>query len=752
LVAIAIIHQALPESAHSPASLKNMPACPHIARLVTPDGVKRLSLAAESVFASSGRPFVGGKSSALVPRCVEPHCPHPSTGNIHICVECVYLACNPQLPSDADDADDDDDDDDDAMRNNAVPAARQLTHLGLHDAAASHPISLSIDHGRLYCYRCDDYVYEPFLGAAVELQHRIAISHRRNFLSSASPLDRQDPSMRKHPLVRDRSKRRRVASADHWTPTEHELSVISSKSFARPATLLSSTPPVGLYNLGNSCYMNSVLQAFLNAPPLRGFFLADGHRPYCTRSPKSDCLACAMDKLVCDSHAGEIVSDVSSGVCRDNGSSKTGVVGGDLTVESGSCPFLVPQRILEIMWKHAEHLASYAQHDAHEFLIATLNVLNAHCRVQSTPSTLLAPSVEAGASASRPSSLTEDKLEKRDKHNRRDKRGTRESTRDSRDKNDKRRVDLALPPQPVPAGPISPIGNLRVSDGVFTDTEAPMGQATYEPSIVHNLFSGTLQSDVICRVCGNSSPTLEKFYDISLDVDNVAKPRASAEGTPGGGSSRAPSLDGTADGDAFTIGGGSSAPSPSGGGDLETANTLVECLARFTEPEMLGESAKMYCAVCGVRQEAMKQMSIRALPPVLCLHFKRFEQSFAKIRRAEMVKVDTAVEFPVDALDLSPFQTASGGVGICTTGATANGASSDGLARAGSDAVYDLFAVVNHVGKIDRGHYTTLVRRRGRWFKCDDEKVTPALGVGTVIRSGEAYLAFYVQRHPNYQY
>jgi ubiquitin carboxyl-terminal hydrolase 22/27/51 len=206
------------------------------------------------------------------------------------------------------------------------------------------------------------------------------------------------------------------------------------------------------------------------------------------------------------------------------------------------------------------------------------------------------------------------------------------------------------------------------------------------------------------------------------------------------------------------------------------APSLAECLARFTEPEILGAAAKMFCAQCGVRQEAMKQMSIRSLPPVLCFHFKRFEQSFAKIRKSEMVKIDTAVEFPVDSLDLSAFQTSSvvrkrasdaavAGQGAGDANAMVD-ADADGVGAGGAaampgvpsiagcdgDAVYDLFAVVNHTGKIDRGHYTTLVRRRGAWFKCDDEKVTSAPRVGNVIRSGEAYLVFYTQRKPNLTY
>lgn len=38
----------------------------------------------------------------------------------------------------------------------------------------------------------------------------------------------------------------------------------------------------------------------------------------------------------------------------------------------------VPNRMLHLVWTHAEHLAGYEQHDAHEFLISALNVLHKH--------------------------------------------------------------------------------------------------------------------------------------------------------------------------------------------------------------------------------------------------------------------------------------------------------------------------------------------------------------------------------------
>jgi len=39
-----------------------------------------------------------------------------------------------------------------------------------------------------------------------------------------------------------------------------------------------------------------------------------------------------------------------------------------------------PYRLLHLVWTHARHLAGYEQQDAHEFLIAALDVLHQHCK------------------------------------------------------------------------------------------------------------------------------------------------------------------------------------------------------------------------------------------------------------------------------------------------------------------------------------------------------------------------------------
>eukprot|EP00058_Branchiostoma_floridae_P010280 XP_002595768.1 hypothetical protein BRAFLDRAFT_117567 [Branchiostoma floridae] len=173
-------------------------------------------------------------------------------------------------------------------------------------------------------------------------------------------------------------------------------------------------------------------------------------------------------------------------------------------------------------------------------------------------------------------------------------------------------------------------------------------------------------------------------------------------------------------------------------GGLQSDVTCQACL--FTRPEHLGSSAKIKCSHCHSYQESTKQLTMKKLPVVACFHLKRFEHS-TKFRR----KISTFVSFPVE-LDLTPFMahrrngldTFSISPGeMCPTPAS-------------NENRYSLFAVVNHRGSIDSGHYTCFIRQhRDQWFRCEDDIITKAT-VADVVNS-EGYLLFYHKQLVEYE-
>ena len=199
-------------------------------------------------------------------------------------------------------------------------------------------------------------------------------------------------------------------------------------------------------------------------------------------------------------------------------------------------------------------------------------------------------------------------------------------------------------------------------------------------------------------------------------------------------------------------GGGNGASALPGDGRGAGAATLLGCLRRFVAPEPLG-AAGWHCDGCGAPSSAVKQMSVRRAPPVLCLHVKRFE-SGGGARGGR--KLDTPLSFPA-TLDMTPFMSAAvladrmarppgggGRGGRC--GAAAGGAAAAAAAAAAASAApapppHQLYAVVSHSGSLAGGHYVAHVRAAGGWFLVDDGAVLPSDEAAAM--AAQPYLLFY---------
>ncbi|KAK7111323.1 hypothetical protein V1264_010978 [Littorina saxatilis] len=478
---------------------------------------------------------------------------------VHACLSCVYFGCYNEQ------------------------------HIHNHAKTKKHNLSVDLSYGTVYCYACGTFVYDEELENVARKQQRAAaatLGIKRDFAP-------WEPGQDEIELLRRNPKRRKVSENSH----------IGLR---------------GLINLGNTCFMNCILQSLTHTPILRDYFLSDQHHCHMTANPQQ-CLVCEM---------GRLFQEFYSGV---------------------RTPY-IPYKLLHLVWTNARHLAGYEQQDAHEFLIAALDVLHRHCQ------------------------------------------GT---------------------------------NGLSYSSSHHCNC------------IIDQIFTGGLQSDVTCKQCNNVSTTIDPIWDISLDLG------------PGPGSTTAAIAAGSnlvlsAVGDpALPMAVGpalvdlpTASLSPASGFTNSPSNyeptSLLDCLKRFTRPEHLGNSAKIKCSNCSSYQESTKQLTMKKSPIVACFHLKRFEHSTGYHK-----KISTYVSFP-EELDMTPFMSSSRNNSNGYTNQIVR-ESATGLS---CDNKYSLFAVVNHSGTIESGHYTCYIRsHKEQWFKCEDHVITRATA-GEVL-SSEGYLLFY---------
>ena len=129
-----------------------------------------------------------------------------------------------------------------------------------------------------------------------------------------------------------------------------------------------------------------------------------------------------------------------------------------------------------------------------------------------------------------------------------------------------------------------------------------------ETTLIHQIFGGYLQSQILCSVCKHQSNTFDPCLDLSLDIQN--------------------------------------------------GSTLEKALRRFTKPDFLVKSNRYRCEKCKKLVDATKQMTVYQLPAVLSIQLKRFSSWTGG-------KINKFVEFPktlnmksyisVNSLEDGPF-------------------------------------------------------------------------------------------------
>lgn len=172
--------------------------------------------------------------------------------------------------------------------------------------------------------------------------------------------------------------------------------------------------------------------------------------------------------------------------------------------------------------------------------------------------------------------------------------------------------------------------------------------------------------------------------------------------------------------------------------------TLDECFQLYTQDERLNGDDAWHCPNCRCRQQGtIKSISLWSLPDILVIHLKRFKQEGVKRN-----KLNTLITFPITSLDMSHHLTQQNNMDRHSIRIPPvspwqrNKQNSAGC----DDNLFDLYAVCNHYGNMQGGHYTAFCKNiaDNKWYTFDDTKVTEMPEEEVVTRA--AYLLFYQRR------
>lgn len=286
--------------------------------------------------------------------------------------------------------------------------------------------------------------------------------------------------------------------------------------------------------------------------------------------------------------------------------------------------------------------------------------------------------------------------------------------------------------------------------------KSPRSQ-NYDKEYPFSLFRGSVESRVVCGHCQATSSTLDPIEDVGLEVAACADINTQNPGSNSLGGS------------------GSQATSP-------VSTPLLDVQAafqRYASTEALDSGYK--CEKCGKVGRATKQSRLASIPPILTLHLKRFRYGGNDPRTSGSTGalVNTsgagnAAHPPISTVPTrSTRSTRSSEVSQLLGTTDYYTAGKSGSAKIEGhikfDPVFDLrpyltkelqdqhtnmfcrlFAVIVHAGKNSHsGHYVAYVRNvtMNEWYKMDDSRVSPA--TLQEVLNAEAYMLFYrVVQHP----
>ncbi|KAK1324659.1 Ubiquitin carboxyl-terminal hydrolase 20 [Acorus calamus] len=150
---------------------------------------------------------------------------------------------------------------------------------------------------------------------------------------------------------------------------------------------------------------------------------------------------------------------------------------------------------------------------------------------------------------------------------------------------------------------------------------------------------------------------------------------------------------------------------------IDKSDSLLDALKFFMIVERL---EGLTCDKCKMTVSKEKWYTFDQAPLVVSFHLKRFS-----IESNDIQKIDKFVEFPLE-LNLQPFH--------------------GGTQENKEEMLYNLYAVVVHIGSCGSGHYISYVRPSpGSWYQLNDSEVSQ-VSEEEVLKQN-AYILFYIRQN-----
>jgi ubiquitin C-terminal hydrolase len=146
--------------------------------------------------------------------------------------------------------------------------------------------------------------------------------------------------------------------------------------------------------------------------------------------------------------------------------------------------------------------------------------------------------------------------------------------------------------------------------------------------------------------------------------------------------------------------------------------TLFDCFNKQCECELLEGENAWFNERENKKQNVNKRLLFWSLPNIMIIDIKRFITSM----NGKSKKNQQFIDIPINDVDFSKYV--------------------EGYAK--ETYIYDLYAICNHHGQIDGGHYSATIKNsNGKWYNFNDTQVTEILVNDNIISGNTPYCLFY---------